>query len=95
MIVGFVGSGSMAAAIARGWAGEFEGMLFSDSGSGRAAELAREQQWQNAAIQRQQQWQAQRQQLQAQWQAQQAQRQAQWQQHQQPFVVRHGDFHHR
>ena len=42
MIVGFVGSGSMAAAIARGWAGEFEGMLFSDSGSGRAAELARE-----------------------------------------------------
>jgi pyrroline-5-carboxylate reductase len=42
MIVGFVGSGSMAAAIARGWAGEFEVMLFSDSGSGRAAELARE-----------------------------------------------------
>ena len=42
MIVGFVGSGSMAAAIARGWAGEFERMLFSDSGSGRAAELARE-----------------------------------------------------
>lgn len=42
MIVGFVGSGSMAAAIARGWAGEFEQMLFSDSGSGRAAELARE-----------------------------------------------------
>jgi pyrroline-5-carboxylate reductase len=42
MIVGFVGSGSMAAAIARGWAGEFEGMLFSDGGSGRAAELARE-----------------------------------------------------
>jgi pyrroline-5-carboxylate reductase len=42
MIVGFVGSGSMAAAIARGWAGEFEPMLFSDSGSGRAAELARE-----------------------------------------------------
>ena len=31
MIVGFVGSGSMAAAIARGWAGEFEAMLFSDS----------------------------------------------------------------
>lgn len=42
MIVGFVGSGSMAAAIARGWAGEFERMLFSDSGSGRAEELARE-----------------------------------------------------
>src|SRR4051794_16319772 len=42
MIVGFVGSGSMAAAMARGWQGEFERMLFSDSGSGRAAELARE-----------------------------------------------------
>jgi pyrroline-5-carboxylate reductase len=40
MIVGFVGSGSMAAAIARGWRGEYERMLFSDSGSGRAAELA-------------------------------------------------------
>jgi pyrroline-5-carboxylate reductase len=42
MIVGFVGSGSMAAAMARGWAGEFEGMLFSDAGSGRAAGLAEE-----------------------------------------------------
>jgi len=42
MIVGFVGSGSMAAAMARGWKGQFEEMLFSDSGSGRAAELARE-----------------------------------------------------
>jgi pyrroline-5-carboxylate reductase len=42
MIVGFVGSGSMAAAMARGWKGEFEGMLFSDSGSGRARELADE-----------------------------------------------------
>jgi pyrroline-5-carboxylate reductase len=42
MIVGFVGSGSMAAAMARGWAGDFAGMLFSDSGSGRAAELASE-----------------------------------------------------
>jgi pyrroline-5-carboxylate reductase len=42
MIVGFVGSGSMAAAMARGWSGEFERMLFSDSGSGRAAELAEE-----------------------------------------------------
>lgn len=30
----------MAAAIARGWAGEFERMLFSDSGSGRAQDLA-------------------------------------------------------
>jgi pyrroline-5-carboxylate reductase len=42
MIVGFVGSGSMAAAMARGWAGAFAGMLFSDSGSGRAAQLADE-----------------------------------------------------
>jgi pyrroline-5-carboxylate reductase len=42
MIVGFVGSGSMAAAIARGWVGEFEEMLFSDSGSGRAQALAGE-----------------------------------------------------
>lgn len=42
MIVGFVGSGSMAAAMARGWAGEFEQMLFSDSGSGRAQRLAEE-----------------------------------------------------
>jgi pyrroline-5-carboxylate reductase len=42
MIVGFVGSGSMAAAMARGWVGEFERMLFSDSGSGRAAALAEE-----------------------------------------------------
>jgi pyrroline-5-carboxylate reductase len=32
----------MAAAIARGWAGEFERMLFSDSGSGRAQGLADE-----------------------------------------------------
>ena len=40
MIVGFVGSGSMAAAMARGWVGEFEQMLFSDSGSGRAQTLA-------------------------------------------------------
>jgi pyrroline-5-carboxylate reductase len=40
MVVGFVGSGSMAAAMARGWVGEFEQMLFSDSGSGRAQELA-------------------------------------------------------
>ncbi|HKB49938.1 MAG TPA: pyrroline-5-carboxylate reductase [Solirubrobacterales bacterium] len=42
MIVGFVGSGSMAAAMARGWRGEVESMLFTDSGSGRAQELARE-----------------------------------------------------
>lgn len=42
MVVGFVGSGSMAAAMARGWAGAVDGMLFSDSGSGRAAELAAE-----------------------------------------------------
>jgi len=42
MIIGFVGSGNMAAAMARGWAGEFEGMLFSDSGSGRAQQLADE-----------------------------------------------------
>lgn len=40
MIVGFVGSGSMAAAMARGWVGEFEEKLFSDAGSGRARELA-------------------------------------------------------
>ncbi len=42
MVIGFVGSGSMAAAIARGWAGGSERMLFSDSGSGRAQELAAE-----------------------------------------------------
>jgi pyrroline-5-carboxylate reductase len=42
MIVGFCGSGNMAAAIARGWAGEFAETLFSDSGSGRARALAEE-----------------------------------------------------
>ena len=42
MIVGFCGSGNMAAAMARGWAGELGGMLFSDSGSGRARALAEE-----------------------------------------------------
>lgn len=42
MIVGFCGAGSMAAAMARGWAGEAESMLFTDSGSGRAARLADE-----------------------------------------------------
>ena len=44
MIIGFVGSGSMAAAMARGWAGEVDGMLFTDSGSGprrRAGRRAR------------------------------------------------------
>lgn len=41
MIVGFCGSGSMAAAMARGWVGEAP-MLFTDSGSGRAKELAAE-----------------------------------------------------
>jgi pyrroline-5-carboxylate reductase len=40
VILGFVGSGNMAAAIARGLAGAVDGMLFSDSGSGRAAALA-------------------------------------------------------
>jgi pyrroline-5-carboxylate reductase len=42
MIIGFVGAGSMAAAIARGWAEEGDTMLFSDAGSGRAAALAAE-----------------------------------------------------
>jgi pyrroline-5-carboxylate reductase len=42
MIVGFVGSGSMAEAMARGWIGEFDGVLFSDGGSGRARRLAKE-----------------------------------------------------
>jgi pyrroline-5-carboxylate reductase len=42
MIVGFCGAGSMAAAMARGWAGVAESMLFTDGGSGRAAELAQE-----------------------------------------------------
>lgn len=42
MVVGFIGSGNMAAAMARGWAGEFDSMLFSDSGSGRAEQLAAE-----------------------------------------------------
>jgi pyrroline-5-carboxylate reductase len=40
MIIGFCGAGSMAAAMARGWVGEVESMLFTDSGSGRAKELA-------------------------------------------------------
>jgi pyrroline-5-carboxylate reductase len=42
MIVGFVGSGNMAAAMARGLHGAVAAMLFTDSGSGRAAELAAE-----------------------------------------------------
>jgi len=42
MIVGFVGSGSMAAAMARGLRGAVDGLLFTDSGSGRAATLAAE-----------------------------------------------------
>jgi pyrroline-5-carboxylate reductase len=42
VILGFIGSGSMAAALARGLAGEVGGMLFADSGSGRAEELAAE-----------------------------------------------------
>jgi pyrroline-5-carboxylate reductase len=40
MVVGFVGSGSMAAAMARGWAADVERMLFTDSGSGKALTLA-------------------------------------------------------
>ena len=45
MRVGFIGAGSMAAGMARGWAaapGGPERMLFTDSGSGRAASLAAE-----------------------------------------------------
>ena len=42
MVIGFCGSGSMAAAMARGWSEEPERMLFTDSGSGRAAALAEE-----------------------------------------------------
>jgi len=46
MVVGFIGSGNMAAAMARGWsASEHDApskMLFTDSGSGRATALANE-----------------------------------------------------
>jgi pyrroline-5-carboxylate reductase len=42
MIVGFCGSGNMAAAMARGLRGQAEAMLFTDAGSGRAVELANE-----------------------------------------------------
>jgi len=40
MIVGFCGAGNMAAAIARGWAGQWERMLFFDPDSDRARRLA-------------------------------------------------------
>jgi pyrroline-5-carboxylate reductase len=45
MIVGFVGAGNIASSIARGWSSSEdrpEQMLFTDSGSGRAASLAEE-----------------------------------------------------
>jgi pyrroline-5-carboxylate reductase len=42
MVIGFCGSGNMAAAMARGLAGPERSLLFSDSGSGRAAALATE-----------------------------------------------------
>jgi pyrroline-5-carboxylate reductase len=45
MRIGFAGAGNMAAAMARGWAGADrrpEAMLFADSGSGRAVQLAQE-----------------------------------------------------
>jgi pyrroline-5-carboxylate reductase len=42
MVVGFCGSGSMAAAMARGLLGRVAGMCFTDSGSGRASGLATE-----------------------------------------------------
>lgn len=42
MVIGFCGSGNMAAAMARGLVGPQRSVLFSDSGSGRAAELAAE-----------------------------------------------------
>ncbi len=42
MIVGFCGSGNMAAAFARGWAGRWEQMLFFDPDSERARKLAGE-----------------------------------------------------
>jgi pyrroline-5-carboxylate reductase len=43
--IGFIGSGNMAAAMARGWASseDFDGeLLFTDGGSGRAEQLAQE-----------------------------------------------------
>jgi pyrroline-5-carboxylate reductase len=42
MIIGFCGSGSMAAAMARGLAKPSRSLFFTDSGSGRAAKLAAE-----------------------------------------------------
>lgn len=42
MVIGFCGSGNMAAAMARGLAGPSRTLLFTDSGSGRASELAAE-----------------------------------------------------
>lgn len=45
MVIGFLGAGNMAAAMARGWASVDGGpasMLFTDGGSGRAAVLAEE-----------------------------------------------------
>lgn len=42
MIVGFCGSGNMAAAIARGWAGRLDGLLFSDADADKARALAEE-----------------------------------------------------
>jgi pyrroline-5-carboxylate reductase len=40
MIIGFCGAGNMAAAIARGWVGQWERMLFFDPDSDRARKLA-------------------------------------------------------
>jgi len=42
VIIGFCGSGNMAAAMARGVRDDVDGLLFTDSGSGRAAALASE-----------------------------------------------------
>jgi pyrroline-5-carboxylate reductase len=42
MIVGFVGSGRMASAMAQGWKGTVDRMLFADAGSGRAGQRAEE-----------------------------------------------------
>jgi pyrroline-5-carboxylate reductase len=42
MIVGFCGSGNMAAAFARGWAGQWDGMLFFDADPEKAGKLAEE-----------------------------------------------------
>jgi pyrroline-5-carboxylate reductase len=42
MIVGFCGSGNMAAAIARGWADRWDRMLFSDADAEKARRLAAE-----------------------------------------------------